>query len=424
MNKSYAKAAQNVFSSSFMGNIFRSIGGIVTEFTILYGVMIALFLSIDELQFSFLAMNLHPLFIIACLLGIRHGFLAGLLAASLSSLVYFFSYVYLELDPILFFNSYEYYKFPLIFLFGGYLSGRFYDSSYRKITEMREANTEVLQEYDQLEKTYKQTIRLYNEMKEQIVGSEYSIFSLYDIASSLQTTNPEKVYTESIGLLYKFIKAQAITIYTIDRSGFMRTKIHFGSKRSHSGTRRLSEFPMYQEVLSSKRAVRWKKDAGNDAPVFSAPIVSEDKVIGIIDIDAIEFEYVTEYSFSVFQLISEWIAKALSQALAIDKQFNLMGVDYSNMLELPQFELQRQEEQVRKDKYGLPFCLAVYDLQYLDADHIVPLMQRSLRSVDYIAYDHTRNLVKILLPATDETNYSIVEERLFKKAGQRLSRQL
>lgn len=400
----------------------RSFGGVLTEFLLLYGAVIALFLSVTEFQYQFLEMHLHPLFIISCFLGIRHGFITGLISSALSGLIYFFSYSYLDLDPILFFNSYEYYKFPLIFLLGGYLAGRVHDSNQRKYHEMQEANQQVLSEYDQLEKSYKRTVQMYNELKEQVVGAEYSIFSLYDIAVSLQTTNPEKVYTESIGLLYKFIKARGVSIYMLESSGYLRTKIHFGTSTRKSGSRRIDDHPMYEKAIRERRAVKWTPDSGNSAPVFTAPIVTDDRVIGLIDIDAIDFKYVTEYSFSVFQIISEWITKALSQALEIDRQFNLMGVDYSNMLEIPQFLSQKEEEQIRMDKYGLPYCSEVYDIGDLDPDDIVPVLQHSLRNVDYIAYDRFSNQVSILLPATDRENYAAVEDRLFSTIGRQLKK--
>lgn len=409
-------------SNTRLESLFRSFWGIVLEFFILYAAVILVFLFVVQIQYDFLTMNLHPLFIIACLIGIRHGFIAGLLAALLSSMVYFFSYAYLQLDPILFFNNYEYYKFPLIFTLGGYLSGRFYDSNARRVKEMQDANEEILGEYDQLEETYRKTVKMYNELKEQIVGEEYSIFSLYDIASSLQTTNPEKVYTESIGLLYKFIKARAISIYTVEKGGYLRLKLHFGSKKRRGSSRPYSEQPIYKKVIEQRVAVRWEQSAGNDAPIFSAPIISEGKVIGIIDIDDLEFEYVTEYSFSIFKVICDWITKALSQAIQIDRQFNLMGVDYSNMLEKPQFDRQLQEENVRKQKYGLPFCSATYHLGRRDPDEIVPIIQRSLRNVDYVCYERKTNSVHVLLPATDEENYGVVERRISSSLGFPLER--
>jgi len=419
LNQSVIDRALNI---SRIGVLFRSFGGIVVEFLILYGTAITIFLIAPDIQYSFLDMNLHPLFIAACFIGLRHGFLAGLLAAFISSMAYFFSYSYLKLDPILFFKSYEYYKFPLIFVFGGYITGRFHDSHTRKNDEMREANKEILKEYDQLEASYKKTIQMYNELKEQIVGAEYSIFSLYEIAASLQTTNPEKVYTESIGLLYKFIKARGISIYTVERGGYMRLKIHFGGKGNRNSSKKYTDSPTYQQVIETRKAVRWNPEAGNNSPIYSAPIISQDKVIGIIDIDEIEFEYISEYSFSVFQVISEWIAKALSQALEVDKQFNLMGVDYSNMLEPAQFERQLKEEQVRKEKYGLPYCEATYSIGQFDADDVVPVLQRSLRNVDYICYYKESNTIRILLPATDEENYIFVEKRLFSTLGHKLER--
>ncbi len=409
-------------SLSRFSNLFSTFGGMVTEFILLYALCIMIFLLIPDIQYSFLTMNIHPLLFVSCFIGIRHGFLAGLLSALLSSMTYFFSYTFLNLDPILFFRSYEFYKFPLIFTLGGYLSGRIHDSNSRQMQEMRDANAEVLQEYDELEKTYKRTIQMYNELKEQIVGAEYSIFSLYDIASSLQTTNPEKVYTEAIGLLYKFIKARALSIYTIENGDFMRLKIRFGGKAHKNSRKKYTDSTMYDQLFKTRKAVRWAADAGEDAPIFSAPIVSQEEVIGIIDIEEIEFEYVTEYSFSIFQVISEWIAKALSQALDIDKQFQLMGIDYSNMLQVPQFELQLKEEQVRKEKYGLPFCQTTYDLGFLDSDEIIPKLQRTLRNVDYLCYDPEQNLARVLLPATDEENYIIVEKRIFSSLGFRLDR--
>ncbi|NQT57579.1 MAG: hypothetical protein HQ557_01210 [Bacteroidetes bacterium] len=386
--------------------------GIFVEIVLANAAIMLLFFFIPNIQNSFLTMNLHPLFILTAIIGIRHGYLPGLTTALIASAAYIVGYLYKGLDLVLFFKVFDFYKFPIMFLIAGYTTGRVRDTYSRNVRTMKTANTEILEEYNKLEEDYRRTILMYNELKEQIVGSEYSIFSLYEIAASLQTTNPEKVYTEAIGILHKFIKATTIAIYTLESGGYLRLKLIYGEYGRKRSSIRFVDEPKYMKLVESKKPVRWTKAENEDFPLFSAPIMEDDTVIGLINIDAIEFEHITEYSFSVFCVIAEWINKALSQAIDIDRTYNVTGVSWSNLLKKNQFDMQLEEEEIRLQKYGLPYCYGKFKVLTTDIEMVVFSMRKVLRSVDFVCYDEQRDMLEILLPATGKGNYTLVSERI------------
>lgn len=396
--------------------------GITIETALLNLGVLALFLMFPQLRYRFMVMNLHPLFITSAAIAIRHGFLPGLAAALVSSIVFFICYLILGLDPILFFKTFDYYKFPIMFFISGYIAGRVRDSYIRNVRNMKTANSEILEEYSRLEEDYRRTIFMFNEMKEQIVGSEYSIFSLYEIASSLQTVSPEKVYTESIGLYHKFIKANTISIYTLESGGYMRLKLIFGDYSKKQSSIKFTDSPSYMKVVSTKRPLKWEAGAEEDAPVFSAPILDNDTVMGIINIDTIEFEHITDYSFSIFIVITEWINKALSYAVDMDKKYNITGVSWSNLLKKQQFDIQLEEEELRFQKYGLPYCHSKFKVVGKDLDLIIFTVRKLLRGVDFVTLDAKEKMLEILLPATSSGNYTIVEERIMRSLPQALEK--
>ena len=389
-----------------------TITGILIEVLITNGATMLFFFFVPNIQNQFLTMNLHPLFVISAIIAIRHGYLSGLFAALIALTIYIVAYLYKGLDLVLFFKVFDYYKFPIMFFIAGYTTGRVRDTYSRNVRTMKTANSEILEEYTKLEEDYRKTILMYNELKEQIVGSEYSIFSLYEIAASLQTTNPEKVYTEAIGVLHKFIKATTIAIYTLESGGYLRLKLIYGEYGKKRSSIRFVDEPKYMELVESRKPVRWTKEENEDFPLFSAPIINEGTVIGLINIDAIEFEHITEYSFSVFCVITEWINKALSQAIDIDRKYNVTGVSWSNLLKKNQFDMQLEEEEIRLTKYGLPYCYGKYNVLTTDIETVIFSMRKVLRSVDFVCYDEIHNILEILLPATGKGNYDLVSNRI------------
>ncbi len=391
--------------------------GILGEVLVTNGLMLAAFLFLPEIQNRFLVMNIHPLVITTTVIGVRHGYLPGLFAALTASVIYLAAYLISGLDLVLFFKTYAYYKFLIMFAVAGYTTGRIRDTYTRNVRTMRNANNEILEEYNTLEEDYRRTIFMYNELKEQIVGSEYSIFSLYEIATSLQTTNPERVYTESIGLLHKFIKATTISIYTLESGGYLRLKLIYGDYSRKRSSIRFVDEPKYVRLVESRKPVRWTKEEDPSFPLFSAPIFDGETVVGIINVDAIEFEHITEYSFSIFCVITEWINKALTHAIDIDRTYNISGVSWSNLLKKKQFDMQLEEEETRLKKYGLPYCYGRFKVVTKEIEDAVYAMRNVLRSVDFVAYDDTSNTLEILLPATGKGNYATVSERIRKSLG-------
>jgi len=272
-------------------DIISTLLGVLVEIVAANLLIFLLFILIPEISNRFLEMNIHPLVLITAAIGIRHGYIAGLIAALTSSIVYIAAYLITGLNITLFFSSYIYYKFVIMFFVTGYATGRVRDTYTRNVRTMMTANSEILEEYAKLEQDHAKSIEMYNELRNQIIGSEYSIFSLYEIAASLQTTNPEKVYTESIGLLHKFIKATTIAIYTLESGGYMRLKIIYGDYTRKRSSIRFVDEPKYVQLVEKAKPVRWTREEDEDFPLFSAPIIDGETVIGIINIDDIEFEH-------------------------------------------------------------------------------------------------------------------------------------
>lgn len=402
--------------------LINTYGGIAVEIISLHLLILFSVLYIPGFAYSFLQMNLHPLFLITFVIAIRHGFIVGLLSAATSCLVYITGYLYQGLDLALFFQSFNYYKFPLMFLATGYVSGRIHDKHVHDLKTMRDANNDLLEEYNRMEEEHRRTLFMLQEVREEIVGSEYSIFSLYQIATSLQTTSPEKVYTESIGLLHKFIRANSISIYTLEAGGYLRLKIGYGAGLKRQSSVKYMEIPTYRRLVEEKRPMRWPIDKKILTPMFSAPIIDNDSVIGIVNIDSIEFEYITEYSFSIFSVIIDWINQAMSQAIELDKKYNITGVSWSNSLTRDQFQAQELEEIERKNKYGLPYCKASYKIPRGNAEDIVFEIRKTLRSVDFVYYDSRMRTVYILLPATHPGLFSSIEQRLYSNIKETLEK--
>ncbi|MEA3424228.1 MAG: hypothetical protein U9Q80_10610, partial [Bacillota bacterium] len=73
-----------------------------------------------------------------------------------------------------------------------------------------------------------------------------------------------------------------------------------------------------------------------------------------------------------------------------------------------------QEEEERKEKFGLEYSVLEYSVDKLTVDEIDESLKSKLREVDVVGIDEERGKLHILLPATSAKYYNIVDERIKK----------
>ncbi|WP_418790643.1 GAF domain-containing protein [Phosphitispora sp. TUW77] len=377
-----------------------------------------IFYQIQPNRDVYLELNPHPLFILCIAMGMRYGNYLGLISAAISSLFYLVVFQSVNNDFSLLFLHFKNYKYLLFFFWSAVIFGSFkdnYDASMeRTLTEKKILDDE----YEELKKDYKLTRKIQDELKKQIIGSEESILHLYEIASRLGTLDQEEVYTETIGILSKYLKADAVSVYTYhENSGYLRLKIRTGIAGMESRSLNVRESAGFREVALNKQVIRWDDVKEEGFPLMSAPLVKDDKVMAVVNIEHMDFDTLSEYAFQLFKLITNWVNKALGQAIYVDGLKESRFISGTGLLRSEAFEERLNAEARRKEEFGLDFATLQFKVSNMNEADIDERIKKVLRTVDVVGFDPDKKHLKILLPATPKDNLPLIEERIIHSFG-------
>lgn len=387
--------------------------------TIVFNVaMYVFFFLLQPNQDVYLQLNPHPLFLLCIAMGMRYGNYLGMVSATISSLFYTKVFLFLYNDLALLFSHFGNYKYILLFFWSAMVFG-FFKDNYTATVEKLSMEKKLLEDnYNQLKKTNQLTQKLHRELKKQIIGSEESILHLYEIASRLETLESEEVYTETIGILSKYLKADAVSIYTYnEESGYLRLKIRTGNNDIDSRSLSVKDSPGFCKVVHDKQAVRWTDVREENFPLMSAPVMKGDRVLAVVNIVHMDFDRLSEYAFQLFRLVIDWVNKALDRAIYVDGLRDSKYLPGTKLLRIEAYEERLKSEERRKKEFGMIYSTLKYRLKSMDIGAIDEKIGRIVRAVDVVSFDPDLGIMHVLLPATPQDQLPIVEKRIFDHFG-------
>lgn len=383
--------------------------------TIIFNLLIFIFFYMRQAnQDVYIFLNPHPLLFLAMLMGLRYGMRLGTISSLISCI--FFVYVFYSLynDFELFINSFSYYKYPLLCLWVSFIFGAFKDNYTRK---QKEANDEIeilSKENYALEKDFETLDKVQQELKKQIIGADDSIISLYDIATKLETFDSEDIFTETIGVLKKYLHVTNVSLYTFDNiNNYLRLKITYGNKLEDKTSIDASTCSWFKKVDKERAVVKFvNKDENEDIPLMSAPLIRNNQLIAVVNIKGMEFDMVSEYAFQLFQLILDWINRALDKATYVETLLEKIYIEDTKLVSAEFFRKRIEIEKRRKYEFGMDYCFFAYRVRNLSLKEIDKLVQKTLRPVDIAYYNIKNNTLSFLMPATQKSFSFILEEKI------------
>ncbi|BEP28282.1 hypothetical protein HLPR_06130 [Helicovermis profundi] len=429
----------------------------ILENIIFIAIVILVFYILPYNKESFLTLNIHPLFFVVLIMALRYGSAIGLISAFFVSLTYSYIYFTLGKDMFLLFSELSNSKYFVYFFIIAIVIGRFKDNflyhekiSDNKINLLKEAN-------QNLTEANKEAFALKEELRKQIIGAEHSILSLYEIASSLDTLDPEEVYTETMGMLSKFLRAKTISIYSVNETkGVLRLKIRLGEGSNLPNSIFYEDNESFYELINKKNIVKHIYKSDDNCPLMCAPLIDDGKVVAILNIEMIEFKFVTDYTYNVFKIIVEWVNKALIRALSAEEDLRENEVfQGTNILFFSNFIDRLDKEEHRKEKFNIEYILLSYYIKNPNLEYISKKSLKILRDVDIVGMkcnfnfidcvDKKRNSIKeinikmnnvsnkikkynlkgnvfFLLPATPMNQKDHIEERILSTFDYKLEK--
>lgn len=376
-------------------------------------VIYIIFFKLEPNQEIYLQLNPHPLLILSIVMGMRYGNYLGVISATISSLFYIKVFLSIYGDITLLLTDFANYKYLLLFYWSAITLGFFRDNKEAVIIKLSNEKKLLIEEYKKVSRNFKLSEKIQKELKKQIIVSDESILNLYEIASRLETLDSEEVYTETIGVLAKYLNAKEVSIYTYnEESSFLRPKIYLGKNYTYNRSLSIKESIGFSKVIKNKTAVRWSDVKEDGFPLMSAPIIKDNKVIAVANIDNMDFDTFSEYAFQLFKLIIDWVNKALDRAIFVDSLKASKYIEGTNLLKIEAFNERLKEEERRKQEFKMGYCLLKYHTRGLNIKEIDQQFHKFLRSVDVVSYDLEKGIVSIILPATPEENLHLVDKRI------------
>ncbi len=375
-----------------------------------------LFFFIFEKQANqevYLFLNPNPLLFLSIIMGLRYGLKLGLISSIISCVFYFYAFFDLYNDFSLLYSSIEYYKYPLLFLWSSAILGAFKDNHIRTLNKLKNDFNILQLEKKDLEKDYLLLDKIEKELKNQIIKSDESIISLYEIATKLETFEKEDIYTETIGVLKKYLKATNITLYTYDKeSNYLRLKISYGVilEKTSIDT---STCNWFKKVNETRDVVKTPYVADEkDHPLMSAPLIRDNEIIAIVNINEMDFDMLSEYAYNLFQLIIKWINRTLDKATFVEKLVDNKYIENTKLVTAQHFKKRIEVERRRKKEFGMDHCILSYRVANLSIEELDKMCKKTLRNVDIAYYNINRNTLSFLLPATKKSNSYILEDKI------------
>ncbi len=370
----------------------------------------------------FFTMNVHPLLMVTVVLSLWYGNFLGLLSAGVMSL--FFTVAYFAAGKNLYFlvTDFQYYKFYLMFFLAAVVFGRFRDNYENRLDALKTEQKQLNEDYGKLKAIYEKTKFIKDELKKQIIGAEESILSLYEIASSLEAVSSEEIYSELMGIMVRFLKAKTVSVYSLSpRNAMLRLKVRFGGESNlplSIDTKKI----IYYDLMIMNQDAHKKTDAhDNETPLMSAPIIHNGSVIGVVNIEDMEFDNITDYTFNLFKIIMDWSNKAIVRALTLEGYGN-QWYKKTGLLKIEPFLERVEIEKKRYDKYGMKHTVLVYTRSSFTLTDVENKMRSVIRDVDVLAYNSETDTIHLLLPATPYEAIPLIEERIQKKFNFKLDR--
>lgn len=354
-------------------------------------------------------------------MSLRYGNIIGLFQAGICSILYIISYTLLDKDLFLLLIDFNNYKFLLMFFGTAILLGLVRDRYEQRIADLLVENKKLSDESGQIKKNYDKIQLAKEELKKQIIGAEDSILSLYDVASSLESMESEEIFSEVMGILVKFLKAKTVSIYTINKyQSYFRLKVRFGDKKLLPNSIEIKSDPFFDKIKTSKVAQKPEPSDPN-LPIFSAPLVHEGELIGVMNMEEADFTIVTDYTFNLFKIITEWTAKSLTRALLYEHQMRPEKYfQKTAILRIDFFKKRLAHEQTRFSKYGIPFLHLTYKSPIKNVEQIQEKIKTAVREGDVLGYEEKKSILHVLLPVCPENLKPLIEGRIMDAFDKKL----
>jgi len=265
----------------------------------------------------------HPFWLGILTFGLLYGIAEGVTAGIVSSLLYVF------LSPnIVGWNPLEWgglLLLPASFVLIGVGVGVFHFFVMSRLWELSQKNSYLNKQVEHLDQLSKEITETNLELEKKIVLRMETFQTIYEVAETLNELDTNKLSQAIPALVAKHVKAKQCSFFLMAADENLYIQSMFGwTKRNLFQNRYSPDDALYASLLSHKETSVIEPDVlrslNEDAFLVSALVSKEEKLIGMIKIEEIDFDEVSEESIKFFRLLSEWIMYSVKNAITYSKR--------------------------------------------------------------------------------------------------------
>lgn len=200
------------------------------------------------------------------------------------------------------------------YLFVGLFFGFMKDKSQAQLA-MAKGKLQKEQERNEfIVQVFEDTCKVKDELRKQIINHRESLGKLYSITKELDSFHPESVYSAALVVLQNLTNSKKICIYEWSDGAplfpLIKTRAHNIEFRRY-----VSEFGQEVEhILLNEKEIYINRELRSDTPKMIAPLLFEGKVIAIVMVEDVLFEYFTFHYENLFRIGVSMIHDALRRA--------------------------------------------------------------------------------------------------------------
>ncbi|MCT4618286.1 MAG: NAD-dependent epimerase/dehydratase family protein [Marinisporobacter sp.] len=302
-----------------------------------------------------------------------------------------------------------------LYIFVGTVLGYATDNRMIEIENKQDEIEEIKEKFNFLYEMHNESKIVRKELQEQILNAEDSFGKIYKITSTLDALEPEKIFSETVGVIEEIMKGEDVFIFSVAR-GQEYLRLISKSQNSNINLPKSIKIKDYFEIekLMHTKEIFVNRELKEKLPMIMAPIIVKDQVIAIIAIYNMAFEAMALYKQNLFKVVTNMITAALARAYeyeqAIDDE-KYVGETF--VLKYEYFNRLLQNKIFARQKNNTEFVLLKIVENEWRGNRIWEKLKNSIRELDYIGVNSKDELF-LLASNTQLEESKILIERLKK----------
>lgn len=361
----------------------------------------------NNTQLRFLDFRL--IFII--IMGTMRGFGAGVIAAALAGIGYYFSGNSIQQWQIVFYNVANWLPFGAYFLIGsmvGYSSNKKQDA----IMFLQEEQKIIEEKYVFLNELYVKTLESKSAIHDQVLNYKDSYGRIYSVVQKLESTLPDSIFFEAINVLEDILANRFIAIYSVfENSDFARLVVC--SKSLNVTLNKSIKLSDYSEMMTTLQEEKtWiNVECHANYPAYATAIFKENKMIGIVFVmqvsdKQLSLDFTNKFNI-ITGLIKGSIVRAIERMELVERDTMIPDTKILNQISFARvLEVKRKMKEKEFSEYVLLKIMNRMSLPMMS-----DTISRLIRSNDVIGQGEDESIY-LLLSQTNRHNISAIAKRL------------